>query len=261
MKNRTKLIAILAVLIVGSISAIKKPKHTLYIIGDSTVKAGGGNGEQSMWGWGSVVDSYFNKKKLAIENHAIGGRSSRTFLTDGRWEPLLAKMQAGDFLIMQFGHNDDWAINDTIRARGTIKGIGEEMEEIDNLITKKHEVVHSYGWYLRKYISEAQAKGVQVMVCSPVARNNFDDNARIKRPEEYYPKWARQVAEQTGACFIDLHEYIASEYDKLGQAEVKERYFTPKDNTHTSLDGALLNARMVLRGVENCDNKLKKYIK
>lgn len=239
-----------------------KPKPTLYIIGDSTVKAGAGKGENDMWGWGTLLPTYFDTTRIAIENQAIGGRSSRTFLTEGRWEKILPKFKKGDFLLIQFGHNDDWPLNDTLRARGTIKGIGEEMEEIDNVITKKHEVVHTFGWYLRKYANEAKAKGVTVILCSLVPRNNFDDSGKIKRPVPYYPQWTKQVAEQSNAAFIDLHELTAQVYEAIGSEKVKERFFTPKDNIHTNRVGADLNAQKVVEGVKTLKkNQLKRYLK
>ncbi len=252
----------LCVIVLGVLSAFIPNKPTLYLIGDSTVKAGQGKGENGQWGWGSFLPTFFDTTKINIENHAIGGRSSRTFLTDGRWEPLLNNMRKGDFLIIQFGHNDDWAINDTLRARGTLKGIGEELSEIDNVITKKHEQVHTFGWYMRKYVVEAQEKGVSVIICSPVPRNNFDDNGKIKRKVEYYPKWAKQVSEQTGAYFIDLHELAAKRYEKMGTTKVKEAYFTAKDNTHTNQAGAILNAALVVRGIKKAKTlKLKTFLK
>jgi hypothetical protein len=74
---------------------------------------------------------------------------------------------------MQFGHNDSSPVNDTLRARGTLKGIGEETEEIDNLITKQHETVHSYGWYLRKMVREAKAKGATPVIITPIPRKDW----------------------------------------------------------------------------------------
>lgn len=237
-----------------------KPKPTLYLIGDSTVKAGQGKGENDMWGWGSVIGQYFDSSKINIENHAIGGRSSRTFLTEGRWEPILKKMRKGDFLIIQFGHNDDWAINDTIRARGTIIGIGIDSIEIDNQITKKHEVVYTFGWYMRKYILEAQAKGAKVFVSSPVPFCRFE-NGKVQRKTDSYPLWAKQVTIQTGAFFIDLNEISALKYDKLGSEAVRKLYFTPKDNVHTNAAGAELNAQSVLKGIRKIKKSgLRKYI-
>lgn len=260
-ENSTHQIMKYLIIILALFSFTSKPKPTLYLIGDSTVKAGQGKGENDMWGWGSLIGQHFDSTKINIENQAIGGRSSRTFLADGRWEPILKKMKKGDFLIIQFGHNDDWAINDTIRARGTIKGIGLDSVEIDNLITKKYEVVHSFGWYMSKYVNEAKAKGVDVLVCSQVPFNKFE-NGKVKRQEEYYPKWTKQVAENTHAHFIDLHELSAVFYDKLGFDETKKRYFTPKDNVHTNLTGAKLNAENVVNGIRNTKKtKLKKFLK
>jgi rhamnogalacturonan acetylesterase len=74
-------------------------------------------------------------------------------------------LKPGDFVMMQFGHNDAGAINDSFRARASIQGTGEETEEIDNLLTKKHEIVNSFGWYLRKFIADAKAKGATTIVC------------------------------------------------------------------------------------------------
>src|SRR6476620_2473112 len=128
----------------------KKEKPVLYIIGDSTVRNGDGTGKNNQWGWGTVIDSHFDTMKISVRNLAIGGRSSRTFITDGRWDKILQNLHKGDFVIMQFGHNDASPLDDTARARGTIKGVGMDSAEIYNPIRKMKEVVHTYGWYMRK---------------------------------------------------------------------------------------------------------------
>src|SRR5450432_2212168 len=138
---------------------LSKHKPVFYIIGDSTVKNGDGTGKNGQVGWGSVIDVYFDTSRITISNLAIGGRSSRTFITDGRWDKILATLQKGDYVIMQFGHNDGGALDDTARARGTIPGTGEDSTEIYNPIRKMKETVHSYGWYMRKYVNDAKAKG------------------------------------------------------------------------------------------------------
>jgi len=116
---------------------------TLLVVGDSTAN-NNANGAQ---GWGDPFISYFDGKKIIVLNRARAGRSSRTFITEGLWDKVLSEMKEGDFVLIQFGHNDGGAINDVSRARGSLPGTGEETEEIDNLLTKKHEVVHTYGWY------------------------------------------------------------------------------------------------------------------
>ena len=147
---------------------IKKDKPVFYIIGDSTVRNGDGSGKNGQWGWGNFIAEYFDTNKISIQNLAIGGRSSRTFITEGRWEKILTDLKKGDYVIMQFGHNDSGPLDDTARARGTIRGIGNESKDIYNPITKKNETVYSYGWYMRKYIREAKAKGAIAIVCSPI---------------------------------------------------------------------------------------------
>src|SRR5471030_755084 len=79
-------------------------KPVLYIIGDSTVKNGDGKNTNQLQGWGSFIDEWFDTAAIEVRNLAIGGRSSRTFLTDGRWDKILATLQPGDYVIMQFGH-------------------------------------------------------------------------------------------------------------------------------------------------------------
>ena len=134
-------------------------KPTVYLVGDSTVKNGQGDGVGGLWGWGDFIGQFLDSTKVKVENHALGGTSSRTFQALGLWDTVNPKLQKGDYVLIQFGHNDDGPVNDTIRARGTIKGIGNESVEIDNMITGVHETVYSYGWYLRNIVSEVKAKG------------------------------------------------------------------------------------------------------
>jgi len=190
------------ILIVIMSFGISNDKPVLYIIGDSTVKNGDGKNTNLLQGWGSFIDEFFDTTKISIENDAIGGRSSRTFITDGRWNKILTALKKGDYVIMQFGHNDGGALDDTARARGTIKGISEDSTEIYNPIRKQKEVVHTYGWYMSKYVNEAKAKGAIPIVCSPIPRNDWKDG-KVIRSNDSYTLWAKQVAEQTGAYFID----------------------------------------------------------
>ena len=235
-----------------------KPKPVLYIIGDSTVKNGDGSGKNGQMGWGTLLPGFFDTTKIQIQNHAIGGRSSRTFLTEGRWEKILQTLKKGDYVIMQFGHNDAGPLDDTARARGTIRGIGNEEKEIYNPIRKVSEVVHTYGWYMRKYVQETKAKGAIPIICSPVPRNNWKDG-KIARGNQDYALWAKQVAEQEKAYFIDLNEKIAREYEKMDTASVNKLFFG--DHTHTSRAGAEINAAKVAEGLNGIKGlKVKKYM-
>lgn len=161
---------------------------------------------------------------------------------------------------MQFGHNDNGPINDNFRARGTIKGTGEETEEIDNILTKKHEIIHSYGWYMRKYITDTKAKGATPIVCSLVPRNNWKDG-KVARSAGDYAKWAEESALKEKAYYINLNGLIADKYEALGEAEVKTKLFGT-DSTHTLEAGAILNAGIVAESIKSLKGcKLKKFIR
>jgi len=256
-KNLLYLIA--SLLILSSFILLPKEKPTFYIIGDSTVRNGNGMGQNQQWGWGSFIADYFDTTKIDIQNNAIGGRSSRTFITEGRWDKIMATLKKGDYVIMQFGHNDGGALDDTARARGTIKGIGDESKEIYNPIMKKQEVVYSYGWYMRKYIRDSKAKGAIPIVCSPIPRNDWKEG-KVSRSSESYSKWAKEVAEQEGAFFINLNDIVAAKYEEMGAEAVKP--FFPVDHTHTNKEGAQLNAQIVADNLKALNiEALNKYIK
>ena len=187
-------------------------------------------------------------------NRAVGGLSSRTYLTQGHWERALTLVKPGDFVVIQLGHNDSSALNDDAsvppekrRSRGTIKGIGEESEEIDNFLTKKHEVVHSYGWYLRQFVREARAAGATPIVCSLTPRKIWQDGKIVRSGADSYGGWARQVAGQEKAAFLDVNDLVATRYEALGEAAVTPLFGDP--NLHTSLAGAKLNAEIVAKAL------------
>jgi rhamnogalacturonan acetylesterase len=237
----------------------KKDKGVIFLIGDSTVKNGSGKGDGGLWGWGNYLYSQFDTTKISIRNRALGGRSSRTFISEGLWDKVLANLKSGDYVIIQFGHNDSGPVNDTLRARGTIKGTGEETEVIDNMITKKHEIVHSYGWYIRKYITDVKAKGAIPIVCSPIPRNIWE-KGKVVRASGDYGKWARESAMKEDAFFIDLNEIIALKYENMGEEKVKTEIFIT-DHTHTTKAGAIINAGAVAEGIKSLRScKLKKHL-
>lgn len=243
----------------SSFMLLKKERPVFYIIGDSTVKNGDGTGKQGLWGWGDFIAPYFDTTKISVRNHAIGGRSSRTFITEGRWDKILATLKKGDYVIMQFGHNDGGPLDDTARARGTIRGIGNESKEIYNPIMKKQEVVYTYGYYMRKYVRDAKAKGAIPVICSLVPRDQWKDG-KVNRSKDSYAGWAEQIAKEEDAYFIDLNDLIATKYEALGQDAVKA--FFPGDHTHTDINGAKLNAQIVMEQLKKLNpGKLKKYMK
>jgi lysophospholipase L1-like esterase len=216
---------------------------TLFVVGDSTAN-NSANGAQ---GWGDPLVAFFDTSKINVLNRARAGRSSRTFLTEGLWDRVLADVKAGDFVLIQFGHNDGGAVNDASRARGSLPGLGEETEEIDNLLTHKHEVVHTFGWYNRKFIADVRAKGATPIILSLTVRNIWKDG-RVERGSGHFREWAEELARAEGVRFVDVTNIVADSYEALGEAKVKP-LFGP-DHTHTSPAGAEFNASSVIAGLK-----------
>lgn len=241
---------------------------TLWLIGDSTVRNGKGDGARGQWGWGEPIVDLFDTSRLNVVNRALGGRSTRTFIAQGHWERVLQDASPGDFILIQFGHNDSSPINDDSRARGTIPGIGDESQEIDNLLTHQRETVYSFGHYLRKFVREAREKKLQPIILSPVPRcprapaggNGFKVPAT--QPADH-ALWAKQVAGAEKVPFIDLYSLIWSEYVGREPAELKSSLFCDADYTHTNRVGAELNARKVVEGIRSLPDEvpLRAYLK
>jgi len=239
-------------------TARKGNKPLVFVIGDSTVHNKDEKSSEDSWGWGSLLTNFLDDKKINVENDAMAGRSSRTFIDEGRWDAVCAALKPGDFLFIQFGHNDGAAIN-TEKARGTIPGNGDESKVYKMETTKRYQVVHSYGWYIRKYIRDASLKGAVPIVVSPVPRDRWKDG-KVERNDDSYGKWAREAAEVEGAFFIDVNKLVADKYDVMGHDEVTKLFMA--DHTHTKFHGALLNAKTIIEGVKALvELKLNNYLK
>ncbi|MGE6355559.1 rhamnogalacturonan acetylesterase [Flavobacterium sp. NPDC079362] len=259
MKSIKFLLILLLGILFFNFTLEQDPKPTVFMVGDSTVKNGKGDGSGGLWGWGDFIGQFLDTTRVTIENHALGGTSSRTFQDKGLWDAVLNKLKKGDYVVIQFGHNDDGPLNDSLRARGTIKGIGKESQEIDNILTKKHETVHSYGWYIQKVVREAKSKGAIPIVCSPIPRNDWKDG-KVPRNNQSYGLWAKQIADNEKVTFIDLNDKMAIEMEKLGENNITGTYFYKKDHTHTSAKGAVLSASVIINQLKESKNSLKNYI-
>ena len=238
----------------------KKSKVTVYTIGDSTVKNSDGSGSNGQWGWGAFLDMYLDSDSCIVVNRALGGRSSRTFIEQGLWDNVVSRLNPGDYVLLQFGHNDGGEFN-TGRARATLKGNGEESNDFIMIETPSKDTitVHTYGWYIRQYVNDAKAKGAIPIVLSLIPRNDWKDD-KVIRHDDTYGLWAKQAAEQTGAYFIDLNKLVCDKYDIIGQDIVASLYFG--DHTHTSMAGAKINAMLVSQGIKQLkDCRLADYVK
>jgi lysophospholipase L1-like esterase len=226
---------------------------TVFLIGDSTVKNGSGRGADGLWGWGIFLGDYLDPAKAAVQNRALGGRSSRTYLIEGLWAKVLTDLKPGDVVLIQFGHNDGGPL-DTGRARASLKGVGDETKDVVPETTRKAETVHTYGWYLRKYVEDTRAKGAIPIILSPVPQNMWNDQGKVNRASKDYGGWAAEVANAEGVRFVDLNDIVAKHYEEEGKEKVESTYFTKVDHTHTSEAGARLSALSLVEGLRALPN-------
>jgi len=235
---------------------VRDPKlPTLWIVGDSTL-----NSNAPLRGWGQELAQFFDQSRINVVNRAIGGRSSRTFQYEGRWEKLLSELKKGDFVILQFGHNDVGQYDDPkAKDRPSLHSEGEETAEATRLDGKK-ETVHSFGWYMRKYGNDVRERGPTMIFCSMVPHKDWDTSGHIVRKErEKWVQWTANAAVATHAAYIDLNEIVALEFEKLGPEKVAPLFGDAR--THSTPAGALLNAQMVVAGIRSLKKPdLKKYL-
>ncbi len=211
--------------------------RTLFIVGDSTVRSAGRNGQ---WGWGERLAPWFDPAEVAVANHAIAGRSSRSFLREGRWADVRARLQPGDTVLIQFGHNDRGRIGDpAAKQRGVLPGIGDDTVA-ERLPDGTWEQVRSFGAYLAQFLREARGAGAVPVVVSPVPhKDRWQDEIDFADIRT----WGLEVAQREGGLFIDLTLAVTRAYRALGYAEVDQLFADA--NTHTNDSGATLNAACV----------------
>lgn len=250
-------------------------KPVVWFTGDSTVK-NADNDEDGMWGWASQASTVFDESKIQLVNAARAGRSTRSFIREGLWDAVYQALKPGDFVTIQFGHNDICPITDQ-KARGVIPGTKDTLHvfKMDN---GTYEVVYSFGWYLKKMIDDCREKGATPILVSLTPRNEWP-GGKVERRDDTYGRWYREVVEQTGVAFIDMHNISADFLDKKFAvkslpadkekarekvAAIKEKagnkYFK-KDHTHTSKLGAQMNAQSFAKGLRQIGSPLANYLK
>ena len=242
----------------------EKGKPVVFITGDSTVKNKDSD-KDGMWGWGSQAYTVFDQEKVTCVNVAKAGRSTRSYVREGRWEQVYNTLQPGDFVLLQFGHNDICPIADA-KERGVIPGTADTCHVYKMEKDGRYEVVYSFGWYLRKMIDDCREKGATPILVSLTPRNEWP-HGKVERRNDSYGKWYREVVEQTGVDFLDVHNISADFLDRKFASKSEEkskkaasRYFN-NDHTHTSLAGARMNAQSVAKGLRDINSPLAAYLK
>ncbi|MCH5346071.1 MAG: alpha/beta hydrolase fold domain-containing protein [Muribaculaceae bacterium] len=231
-------------------------RPTVFIIGDSTVK-NEDRDPDSIWGWGSVIGEWLDTDAITIENHARPGRSARSYREEGLWDRVIKAVRPGDYVMIQFGHNDASPLN-TGRCRGSLPGTGDETETIIVAKNGRRVDVETYGAYLRQYIADVKAAGATPIIVTPMPRNRWKDGV-AQGTEDTYAKWATEIAREQGVTLIDLDALTRASFNRIGQDSIAP-YFKG-DNTHFSLQGARLNAANVAQGLADSTSRLKRYLK
>jgi Lysophospholipase L1 and related esterases len=222
---------------------------TVFVVGDSTAR------NQADLGWGDHFAHYFDTTRINVANRARAGRSSRTFINEGSWDRVLAEMKPGDFVLIQMGHNDGGAL-DGPKARGSLKGIGNETRDV-TLPDGHTETVHTYGWYIRKYIADTRARKATPILLSLTIRNIWKDG-KIERDMGYDAE-LKQLAAEEHVAYVDMATVEADRLEATGQE--KTALLFPKDHTHTSAEGAELNAQSVAIALRRAHSPLAAYLK
>ena len=253
----------------------EKGKPMVFLCGDSTGK-NEDKKPDGMWGWGSQGYTVFDAKKCVFQNQAKAGRSTRTYLDEERWEEVYNSLEPGDYVLIQFGHNDIGGI-DKQKERGVIATDKDTCHVYHMESNGKYKVIYSFGWYIRKMVRDAQEKGATPIILSFTPRNEWHQgkgevrgtfypvNEKAnkeyieRRNDKYIPAWDKAIAEECGVAFVDVHNITADALDKLGK-EKAAAYFN-HDHTHTSLKGAQLNAQSVAKGLKGIKHPAAKLLK
>ncbi|WP_344387035.1 rhamnogalacturonan acetylesterase [Streptomyces vastus] len=213
----------------GTAQATTGGRHgtrTLYIAGDSTAAQKYADAAPET-GWGMALPFFLHKDR-PVANHAVNGRSSKSFVDEGRLDVILDEIRPGDFLIIQFGHNDS-KTTDPVRYT---------------------EPWSTYQDHLRLYIDGARDRGARPVLATSVERRRFDSAGNARPSHGEYPAAMRALAEQEGVALLDIQALSLALWQELGVEETK-KYFnwteTEQDNTHFNPPGAIAVARLVAR--------------
>ena len=281
--------------VTGSRSGVKtydENKIQIFLAGDSTVKTYGI--EKSTGGWGEFLQDYFDSDKVEIVNKAEGGRSTRSFINQGRLDEILSEIGKGDYLFIQFGHNDCSDGEDYLEERyapiGTPdeNGIypttpGTKSETPEDLLALDTSYPYSstyysydcggtYKWYLKQYIEGARAKGAVPVLVTPITRMYFNDDNVIKPHHDdsttnsnAYVSAMKQVGEEEGVVVLDLFGATEALYNKLGPIDAALLHDVKTDGmidkTHQSKHGAFTTAGLLRELVDKSGLEIKKYTK
>lgn len=239
-----------SLLILFSLSLLAQQKPTLYLIGDSTMADKKDPEVNPEHGWGQMLPEFLTPE-IKVENHAVNGRSTKSFIDQGRWKAVKEKLQKGDYLFIQFGHNDE-KVKDSARFTNPYTG---------------------YWHNLEKFVRETREKGATPILLSSIVRRNFNEHGVLVDTHGAYPLVTRLVAQKMDVPFVDMG-WLTERLEKQYGPEASKKLhlhlepgddpYEPNgrhDDTHLSKMGATLEASLVLKEIAEQGLELKKYIK
>lgn len=231
-------------------SILQQEDITIFLVGDSTVANKpfkDGNPEK---GWGQVFPLYL-KEGIKVENHAVNGRSTKSFIDEGKWQAVVEKLKPGDYVIVEFGHND-------AKKEDPKRYAEAETDYRKNLI---------------KYIEDTRAKGANPVLATPIVRRRFDENGNFYDTHGKYPEVVREVAKQQNVPLLDLHcktEQLLKNYGEerskllflhIEPGEYESLPEGEKDDTHLSPYGAFRVSDLVVEEIRKSLPELVSYLK
>ncbi|KAJ5965267.1 hypothetical protein N7481_011981 [Penicillium waksmanii] len=212
---------------------------TIYLAGDSTMATGGtGSGTA---GWGQYVSPYTT---VTVSNQAVAGRSARSYTREGRFDTIASQVQSGDWVIIEFGHNDGGSLSTTDNGRTDCSGTGDET--CSTTYDGVAETVLTFPKYLENAAAKFKAKGANVLISSQTPNNPWETGTFTYTPSRFVA-YAKLAAEAAGASYVDHGAYVADIFESLGLSTV-DSYF-PLDHTHTSATGAQVVAEAFFKAV------------
>lgn len=252
---------VLCTLYLCTLSAAPRRVHT---IGDSTMSDYKPAATPKR-GWGMYLQVFFNQDSIEVNNRGKSGASTRTFYeTENLWPSVKRQMKAGDYLIIQFAHNDEKCKGEDVYVQNA-KLRAEGKDTLTDM--RGTEPNTTYKQYLRKFINEAREMGVKPILMSPICRAYFKDgkineegrhNLTSERMNELkneggkdYVRCMREVAEEMQVPFLDMTERTREMYESEGQEICMKRYFNCGDKTHTGQEGGMLNAHLAYLLIKN----------
>ncbi len=206
----------------------------IIFVGDSTVQTY--KEEEATRGWGQILPEFFGPKVQCV-NTAVGGRSTKTFMSEGRWKKVLDAKP--DIIFIQFGHNDSHA---------------KDKPESTDAAT-------DYKKYLEQYVSEGKAAGAEIILVTPMHRRHFSADGRMKDILAPYAETMRAVAKATNTPLIDLHSKSRDLLEKLGENGSEDLFCSATDRTHFSKKGATVMAEFIVDAIRKDIPDLKPYLK